>query len=99
MDQSICTVHIKEIFLVIFFATCGSLKDLLSILTSLISVWSFEIYPEIDTWQQAHSQKLAMGGCFGGLKVEPQPPEAYRGLGAKPPAIENFAFFAKIASF
>ena len=31
---------------------------------------------------QARSQKFAMGGCFGGLE-------------AKPPALENFAFFCK----
>ena len=31
---------------------------------------------------QARRQKFAMGGCF-------------RGLGAKPPALENFAFFCK----
>ena len=37
MEQSICTVHIKQIFRVIFFVTCGSLKDSLRILTSLIS--------------------------------------------------------------
>ena len=31
-------LHIKEIFQFIFFVTCGSLKDSLSVLTSLISV-------------------------------------------------------------
>ena len=39
MDQRICTVHIKEIFQVIFFVSCRILKDSLSTLTSLISVW------------------------------------------------------------
>ena len=38
MDQSICTVHIKEIFQVIFVVTCRSFKDSLSILTSLITI-------------------------------------------------------------
>ena len=38
MDQSICIVHIKEIFRVTFFVTSGRFKDLLSILTSLISI-------------------------------------------------------------
>ena len=32
---------------------------------------------------QARSQKFALGGCFGGL-------------GAKPPALENFACFCKM---
>ena len=32
---------------------------------------------------QARSQKFTMGGCFGGL-------------GAEPPALENFAFFRKM---
>ena len=45
---------------------------------------------------QARSQKLAMGlGAV--LEVwgqSSQPPEA-RGLGAEPPALENFAFFCK----
>ena len=31
---------------------------------------------------QARSQEFEMGGCFGGL-------------GAEPPALENFAFFCK----
>ena len=37
MDQSrpICPVHIKEIFQVIIFVTCGSLKDSLSVSTNL----------------------------------------------------------------
>ena len=26
--------------------------------------------------EQVHSQKSAMGGCFGGLGQSPQPPEA-----------------------
>ena len=43
---------------------------------------------------QARSQEFAMGGCLGGLERSPQPPEA-RGLGAEPPALENFAFFCK----
>ena len=38
MNQRICTVHIKEVFQVIDFVTCGSLKDSLSILTSLITI-------------------------------------------------------------
>ena len=37
-DQSICTVHIIEIFQVIFFVTCGSLKPTIRILISLINV-------------------------------------------------------------
>ena len=45
--------------------------------------------PFINT--QARSQKFAMGGGLFGR----QPPEANRGLGAKPPALENFAFFCK----
>ena len=48
------------------------------------------LYPYFSktvTQQQARSQKFAMGGgCFGGL-------------GAKPQALENFAFFCKITSF
>ena len=32
------TVHIKELFQIIFFVTYGSLKDLLSILTNLINI-------------------------------------------------------------
>ena len=35
-----------------------------------------------DYVAQARSQKFAMGGCSGGL-------------GAEPPALENFAFFCK----
>ena len=42
MDQAICTVHIKEIFLVILFAACGSLKDSLSILTNLRTIQKSE---------------------------------------------------------
>ena len=33
-------------------------------------------------FNQARSQKFAMGGCFGGLRAEP-------------PALKNFAFFCK----
>ena len=57
---------------------------------------------------QVRSQKFAMGqGCFGGLgagppvagpmgvrRQSPQLPEA-GGMGAEPPALENFAFFCK----
>ena len=42
MDQSICTVHIEEMFLVIFFVACGSLKDTQSILTNLITIQESE---------------------------------------------------------
>ena len=35
---------------------------------------------KMHSQSQARSQKFAMGGCFGGL-------------GAEPPALENFAFF------
>ena len=42
MDQSICTVYIKEMFQVILFATCGSLKDSLSISASLITIQQSE---------------------------------------------------------
>ena len=47
MDQSICAVHIKEIIQVIFFVTCGSLKDSLRILTSLISVWGLKFIQKL----------------------------------------------------
>ena len=47
---------------------------------------------------QARSQKFAMGGLFGGLGAE-SPADGGRwgtgGLGAEPPALENFAFFCK----
>ena len=57
---------------------------------------------------QARSQKFTMGGCFGGLGVEPpaagdqmgsggETPSRrrHRGLGAKPLALNNFEFFCK----
>ena len=47
---------------------------------------------------QAHSQKFTMGWglCLGIRGRSPQPPKANRGMGGKPPALENFAFFSKI---
>ena len=56
---------------------------------------------------QVRSQKFTMGGGggkapsrrrLGVWKQSPQPLEAW-GVGAEPPALENFAFFAKITSF
>ena len=59
---------------------------------------------------QAHSQKFAMGGfVWGVFGLSPQPPKTDGGLGVKPPAAEgqgwglgtkpsalkNFAFFCK----
>ena len=38
MDQSISTVHNKEIFQVIFSVACCNLKDSPSILTKLITI-------------------------------------------------------------
>ena len=40
-------------------------------------------------------QKFAMGGRFGGLRAEHQPPEANWGLGAKPPAAGGWGFEGK----
>ena len=53
-------------------------------------------YKWLFLWQttQARSQKFAMGEAVLGVwGRSPQPPEANGGLGAKPPALENFAFF------
>ena len=46
-------------------------------------------------YDQARSQKSAMGGCFGGLGVwwqSPQPPEA-RGPGGGAPSAQKFCIF------
>ena len=67
--------------------------------------------PETTPLVQARSQKFAMGGLFAGVwGRSPQPPEAnggwgfggktpsrrrHGGVGAKPPALENFAFFLR----
>ena len=42
MDQSTSTVRNKEIFQVIFYVACCSLKDSLSILTTLITILESE---------------------------------------------------------
>ena len=65
-------------------------------------------YKQCKVWE-ARSQKFAIEGLFrrsGGRAPKtvigwnsngqsPQPPEAIGGLGAEPPALENFAFFLK----
>ena len=65
---------------------------------------SYDFSSEPIAGTQARSQKFAMGeGCFGGRGPSrrrpmgvrgrsPQLPEA-GGMGAEPPALENFAFF------
>ena len=56
--------------------------------------YDFSSGPLTDT--QARSQKFALWGRFGGLGAGPQSPEANGGEGAKPPALETFAFFCKM---
>ena len=50
-------------------------------------------------WNQARSQKFAMGGGLifgsGGRASSRRRPMGSGGLGAEPPALENFAFFCK----
>ena len=45
-------------------------------------------YKQCKVWE-ARSQKFAIEGVWG---QSPQPPEAIGGVGAEPPALENFAF-------
>ena len=47
----------------------------------------------------ARNSQWGEGAVSGVWGRSPQPPEANGGLGAEPPALENFAFFAKITSF
>ena len=50
-------------------------------------------------YQQARSQKFAMGGAVWGVwGRSPQPPEANGGLGAKPPAAGGWGFGGKTPS-
>ena len=52
-------------------------------------------FTQCKAWA-AHSQKFAIAGAVLGIWGQsPQLPEAIGGLGAEPPALENFAFFFK----